>query len=297
MNDGAENSTKVNGTKAENKASKNVKTGVSADEGKRDKQSQSPLLVELFTSQGCSSCPPVELEFARLGQGQATDIAGDVPVIALAYHVEYWNHLGWRDPFGSAAWTLRQKAYGEALEQDTIYTPEIVVQGGAHCVGNKTDAVASLIKAAPRFPSPDVQHVSFELPTPSSIQVSLTLSYKRKVDKQDLDVMVAIYQNGQVTDCTAGENRGKLLTNEFVVRGLEKACTLHDWPAKKPITGQVRFKLWDGFVRAKCGLVVFLQNSTTLEIQGAERVELPESIESMVPNADVEAAPSDDLFT
>lgn len=142
-----------------------------------------------------------------------------------------------------------------------------------------------------------LQQVNFELPTPSSIQVSLTLSYKRKVDKQDLDVMVAIYQNGQVTNCTAGENRGKLLTNEFVVRGLEKACTFHDWPAKKPIAGQVRFKLWDGFVRAKCGLVVFLQNSTTLEIQGAERVELSESIETMVPNADVEAAPSDDLFT
>lgn len=143
-----------------------------------------------------------------------------------------------------------------------------------------------------------MQRANFDLPSPSMLQVSLTLSYKRKVEKQQaLDVMVAIYQNGLVTDCTAGENRGKLLTNEFIVRGLEKACTLQDWPAKKPTTGQVKFQLWDSFVRPKSGLVVFLQNPTTLEIYGAERVELPESIDTMVPKEDHEASPSDALFT
>jgi hypothetical protein len=192
---------------------------------------------------------------------------------------------------------LRQKAYGEVLQQDTIYTPEIVVQGCAHAIGEKVETFAGLIKDASRFPSPDVLDASYELPFTSTLQVSLALSYRKRVDKQGLDVMVAIYQNGEVTDCTAGENRGKYLTNEFVVRGLEKACTLRDWPAKKTIKGQVRFILWDGFVRAKCGLVVFLQNPSTLEIHGAELVELPESIDTMVPKEDVEEFTTEDLFT
>jgi hypothetical protein len=290
VNDGVE---KENETKEKIKPIKSGKE----DAKKESKQNQSPVLVELFTSQGCSSCPPADLEFARLGQGLARDVTGDVPVITLAYHVDYWNHLGWRDPFASASWTLRQKAYGEALQQDTIYTPEIVVQGCSHAVGDKVESFSGLIKAASRFPSPDVLDASYDLPFTSTLQVSLTLSYRKRVDKQGLDVMVAIYQNGAVTDCTAGENRGKFLTNEFVVRGLEKACTLQDWPAKKAITGQVRFILWDDFVRAKCGLVVFLQNPSTLEIQGAERVELSESIDTMVPKQDVEEFTTEDLFT
>lgn len=151
VNDGAENASKDSETKQGSKVIKSVK-----EDARREKQNQSPVLVELFTSQGCSSCPPADLEFARLGQGLAREVTGDVPVIALAYHVDYWNHLGWRDPFASASWTLRQKAYGEALEQDTIYTPEAVVQGCAHAVGDKVESVAGLIKAASRFPSPDV---------------------------------------------------------------------------------------------------------------------------------------------
>lgn len=292
VNDGAEHPTKENETTVKTKPVKNLK-----EDMKRDKQNQSPVLVELFTSQGCSSCPPADLEFARLGQGLAGGATGDVPVITLAYHVDYWNHLGWRDPFASAAWTLRQKAYGEVLEQDTIYTPEIVVQGSAHAVGSRVEAFSDLIKAAARFPSPDVLDASYELPFTSTLQVSLALSYRRRVEKQGLDVMVAIYQNGEVTNCTAGENRGKILTNEYVVRGLEKACTVQDWPAKKTIRGRVRFVLWDGFVRAKCGLVVFLQNPITLEIHGAELVELPDSIDSMVPKEDVEEFTTEDLFT
>ena len=150
VNDGVDNATKDTETKQGTKAMKNVK-----EDTKRDRPNQSPVLVELFTSQGCSSCPPADLEFARLGQGQAKETI-DVPVITLAYHVDYWNHLGWRDPFASSSWTLRQKAYGEALQQDTIYTPEIVVQGYKHAVGGKVESIAGLIQAAPRFPSPDV---------------------------------------------------------------------------------------------------------------------------------------------
>jgi len=127
---------------------------------------QSPVLLELFTSQGCSSCPPADVKFARLGQGVAKDIAGDVPVITLAYHVDYWNHLGWQDPFAKSAWTQRQRSYGQVLQQNSIYTPELVVQGRAHCVGSDSRSVASLIQSAPRHLPAPVIHVRFSFPSP-----------------------------------------------------------------------------------------------------------------------------------
>lgn len=149
VNDGAENVTKSSSTNG-------TKEGKLKEDAKREKQNQSLVLVEYFTSQGCKSCPSADLEFAKLGQGLAQDATGGVPIIALAYHVDYWNHLGWRDPFSSASWTLRQKAYGEKMQQDSISTPGIIVQGCAHAEGDKMESVTGLIKAAQRFPGPDV---------------------------------------------------------------------------------------------------------------------------------------------
>jgi hypothetical protein len=78
----------------------------------------------------------------------------------LAYHVDYWDYLGWKDPFASPTWTSRQRAYGQALEQDSIYTPEVVVQGRRHCIGSNASSVTSLLQEAPRFPGPELS-VSF----------------------------------------------------------------------------------------------------------------------------------------
>ena len=158
-------------------------------------KSFSPLLVELFTSQGCSSCPPADLIISKLGQqrgekdergesekerevdgkreGEDRDVKNRdkedsrsnepdqmsklPPVIALAYHVDYWDYLGWKDPFACNRWSGRHRSYGEALQQDSIYTPEVVVQGRLHCIGSNVELVSSLIESAPRFPALDVR--------------------------------------------------------------------------------------------------------------------------------------------
>ncbi|MFQ5438281.1 MAG: DUF1223 domain-containing protein [Paracoccaceae bacterium] len=105
-----------------------------------------PVVVELFTSQGCSSCPPAD-ELIR-------ELAARDDVIPLALHVDYWDYLGWRDSFASAAFSRRQRAYANAAGKRTIYTPQVVVQGESHAIGNQTDTVKSLIASYSGTESP-----------------------------------------------------------------------------------------------------------------------------------------------
>lgn len=108
------------------------------------------VLVELFSSQGCATSPQAELLFSRLGRG---DFNLERPVILLAYHVDYWDYTGWKDPYSSSLWTVRQKAYVESLNLDTMFTPQIVVQGKAQCLGDDEDAILSCIASANRDPA------------------------------------------------------------------------------------------------------------------------------------------------
>lgn len=114
-----------------------------------------PVLVELFSSQGCGASPEADAVAARLAQDAAEEGgAGERAVVVLGFHVDYWDYRGWKDPFASSAWTVRQKAYVEALQLDTLFTPQVVVQGRAHCVGTEQDKLAQAVRDAPRYPSP-----------------------------------------------------------------------------------------------------------------------------------------------
>lgn len=118
------------------------------------------VVVELFSSQGCATSPAAELLVSRLGRGDfGAEMA--VPVVLLAYHVDYWDYMGWKDPFGSSQWTVRQKAYVEALGLDTMFTPQLVVQGRHQCLGTDEDALLSSIRSASRFPAPTFQVGTF----------------------------------------------------------------------------------------------------------------------------------------
>jgi hypothetical protein len=106
-----------------------------------------PVVVELFTSQGCSSCPPADAYFRD-------ELAGREDVIALALHVDYWDYLGWKDHFANPAFTKRQKAYARAAGQRMIYTPQIIIGGRHHVVGNHPKEVETLLRALGEAPSP-----------------------------------------------------------------------------------------------------------------------------------------------
>ncbi|KAL2613549.1 hypothetical protein R1flu_025241 [Riccia fluitans] len=239
---------------------------------------RSRVLLELFTSQGCNSCPSADWLISRLGKDEGEDVKLEtpIPLVILAYHVDYWDYLGWKDPFASNAWTLKQRAYGDALRQDRIYTPEIVVQGRSHSNANGNSIVA-LIQAAPRFPAPQVE-AKFTRPSPLFLQIALRIGVKFKVEGYTLDVLLALHESGLVTDCKEGENRGKVLKNDYVVRGMHKACYLQDLPANKMASGEVTFSLWDGFSTSNCGVALILQNTDSKEVYAAQQLELPADI-------------------
>lgn len=208
------------------------------------------VVVELFSSQGCATSPEAELLSSRVGKG---DFNLEVPVIL----------------FGSSQWTVRQKAYVEALNLDTMFTPQVVVQGQAQCVANEQDALLSCIASAPRYAAPTFQ-ATFERPSPDSLQVSLTGALRNKVDNHGADIMVALYESGLVTDCPNGANiKGRVLTNDFVVRRLQKLSTVNSKTSLPSLS-----PLWVSFDRTKCGVAVFVETASH-HIFASQNIQLP----------------------
>src|SRR3977135_1518970 len=106
---------------------------------------RTPVVVELFTSEGCSSCPPADALLARLSEAP---LAGNGQLIALEEHVDYWNDLGWMDPFSSRDWTSRQYVYSGVLRNGNPYTPQMVVDGTTEFVGSRTQQARQAIREA-----------------------------------------------------------------------------------------------------------------------------------------------------
>lgn len=118
---------------------------------------------------------------------------------------------------------------------------------------------------------------TFQKPSPNMLQVSFSGALRSKVDSNGADIMVVLYETGIVTDCERGENRGRLLTNDYVVRCCEKLLTVKDVSAKKIISGSVHFSLWEGFNRSKCGIVLLVQNKS-LQTYGVQHIPIPDTI-------------------
>ncbi|KAK8615138.1 hypothetical protein V6N13_068922 [Hibiscus sabdariffa] len=241
--------------------------GAVIDAPKSSPSADGPVLVELFSSQGCSKGPAAELLLSRLVRG---DFQLDAPVVALSYHVD---HTGWKDPYASNNWNVRRKAYVDALKLDAGFTPRIVVQGRAHCRADEEDALLSIIANAPRFPAPKFK-ANFRRPTSEILEVTLTGTLRYKVDNNVDNVMVALYESGLVNECLSGENKGKVLYNDFVIRKLEKLCTVDDISAKKTLSVTLTFTLWEGFNSNKCSIVVFVQNISQ-QVFGSQCFRLP----------------------
>ena len=168
---------------------------------------EGPLVIELFTSQGCSSCPPADALLAKISAAGA--LAGRA-VAPLSFHVDYWNDLGWADPFSLPAWTQRQHDYAGALGDDRVYTPELVVGGGTGMVGSQENAVALAIAKAPK------QDVLPATAKWDAARVAVTATAPATAD-----VLVAIYESSTKTSVTRGENSGETLGSDRVVRRLE----------------------------------------------------------------------------
>jgi hypothetical protein len=171
---------------------------------------EGPLVVELFTSQGCSSCPPADRLLATLA---TTGSFADRAVAPLAFHVDYWNDLGWADPYSLPAWTERQRQYARAISDTRVYTPELVVGGAAGVIGSNVAGVTQAIREAAR---PAVLAATGAW---SKDAVTVTAAAPT-----DADVWVAVWEDSTSTSVTRGENSGETLGSSHVVRRLERVA-------------------------------------------------------------------------
>jgi len=174
-----------------------------------------PVLAELFTSEGCSSCPPADDLLRQLLRDQPIE---GVEVIAISEHVDYWNRLGWRDPFSSPLFSERQGEYARAFGGEQIYTPQLVVNGRIQVIGNDHPAVLKALVAAAQGPRATLAVTATRLDGgKASIQVAVR-DVPTQAAQGSLDVMVAVVENDLVTDVPRGENARMRLRHDAVAR-------------------------------------------------------------------------------
>jgi len=166
-----------------------------------------PVLVELFTSEGCSSCPPADTWLTRLA---AEKTIGGAGIVALAFHVDYWDRLGWKDRFSSAAFTERQNRYADAWKSDRVYTPQAVVDGRVELVGTDVNKVLEVLTASAARP-----HARVAVALAAGDEPASTRAVRIDVEPPagatfTADVMLAVAEDGLSTEVTAGENARKL---------------------------------------------------------------------------------------
>lgn len=173
---------------------------------------QRVALVELFTSEGCSSCPPADALLKKL-DGMKT--GGGVLIVGLSEHVTYWNNLGWKDPFSQEMFTQRQRGYGERFRLDSVYTPQVVVNGERQVLGSDRGAVVKAAEETGRVRQVVVR-INAVVATGKSVVVSFALSGVAK----DEEVFAVVADDADSTEVRRGENGGRTLAHVSVARSL-----------------------------------------------------------------------------
>jgi len=176
-----------------------------------------PVLVELFTSEGCSSCPPADRVLIDLLRTQPVQGAR---VIGLSEHVDYWNQLGWKDPFSDALFSRRQSAYAAAARSSEVYTPQMIVDGGAAFVGSDRAAALAAIARAAAAPKAALS-LTWTSTAPPTLSVTLTGG----APAAGATVFLAIVEDGLSSSVRAGENSGHVLPHGAVTRRLVEIGT------------------------------------------------------------------------
>ncbi len=223
------------------------------------------VVVELFTSQGCSTCPPADRLLSRLG-------AAGADVLPLAFHVDYWNRIGWTDPFSSHDWSQRQVEYARALGLKNVYTPQAVVDGAAEMVGSEENQVRAAIASAASKPA---AAISLELePKGSKVRVTARIALPEPLRGGPENLMLAVYETGLVTPVKAGENNGQTLHNDYVVRSLRRAAEIAPGGSTST-SATATLSLEKGWNRSALGVAAFLQDPRSLAIRGAGAALLP----------------------
>ena len=217
-----------------------------------DTPQRTPILLELFTSEGCSSCPPVDQWVEQLDASQPIPGA---QLIVLSEHVDYWDHDGWKDPFSSARMTERQEGYQQELGLREVYTPQVIVDGTIEIhPTNVTQMREDFARAATTAMTPmQIGSAAVEAGNPAYLTGRITTDGPAL---QSAGVYVAVAINRTQTDVLAGENDGKKLTNVAVVEDLVRVGKVDRGEA---FSQEFRVKLWKGADAGNLRVVAFVQ--------------------------------------
>lgn len=217
-------------------------------------------VVELFTSEGCSSCPPADELVAKIQKEYK-----DQPVYILAFHVDYWNRLGWKDVFSSADYSKRQSKYADYLHIQSVYTPQIVVNGKKEFVGSEEGTLRNAIKAGLQKPS----SAQIELSNIKTETGKAVLHYQATDNGNNSTLLLALVERSAQTSVKAGENRGRNLSHVQIIRHLQSTALSNGKGGVESIVLPKEFnpQNWE--------VIALLQNTQTGEIIGATKQSFP----------------------
>lgn len=225
-----------------------------------------PVLLELFTSQGCSSCPDADAMLRRLMRDPAI-----APLVApLSLHVDYWDGLGWKDPYSDARWSSRQRKYATRNKNSKVKTPMAIIDGHYEVPAHRFDLLRSAIRNISRAPHAGRIEISVQESTMTA-RVKINAYLKKTVQGRHVDVVVALYEDNLRTAVQRGENAGQDLRNDRVIRHwdvVDRISVLGGSICHK----SVFLPLPPNWKGRKYGAVAFLQTQPGLKVLGTSRV-------------------------
>jgi hypothetical protein len=222
---------------------------------------EGPVVVELFTSQGCSSCPPADQVLAKIA---AWSEKHELPVYCLSYHVDYWNSLGWADPYSSGEFSQRQRSYAAAFDSRRIYTPQMIVGGASEFFGSSGKKAEAAIQAA--LATKATHSVTLNTAM-SDDKRSADIEYVVEGDVSGVVLNIALVQNEASNKVPRGENAGESLAHVQVVRALQSVSL-------DEASGKRTFEVPKSLEADAASVVAYVQDSESMHISGAAAAEL-----------------------
>jgi hypothetical protein len=228
------------------------------------------VVTELFTSEGCSSCPPADELLTRLVDQQPLK---SVIILALGEHVDYWDRLGWADPFASAANSDRQAQYAARLPNAAggVYTPQLVIDGAAEAVGSDAPAVTRKIAQAAAQPKAALG-LSVLASHPGSLDLKINLLSLPAPLRESSDLMVAVTEDRLASNVRRGENSGRRLEHNSVLRSMQTVATLSKGATQW--SGQIPVALLPKWKPSDLKVIAFLQERNSGHIVGTGWIQI-----------------------
>lgn len=220
-------------------------------------------VIELFTSEGCSSCPPADALIAKVQKESAGK-----PIYILAFHVDYWNRMGWKDAFSDATYTERQKQYARWLKSSQLYTPQAIVNGRTEFVGSEENSLRNAIKNGLQKDA----KTTLSLNNMKLTHDKAALQYRAEGETNNTSLLVTLVEKNATSKVERGENAGRTLSHVQIVRKIQSISL------QGHMSGTVNIALPAGFTAEGWEVVAFAQNNSNGEITGATRAEFPATV-------------------